>query len=58
LHLQPAFRYLGYQPGVLPVAEKASREVLSLPVFPELKDAQQDLIVQSIAAFLATRGIA
>jgi len=55
LHLQPAFHYLGYQPGVLPVAEKASREVLSLPVFPELKDAQQDLVVQSIAAFLAMR---
>jgi dTDP-4-amino-4,6-dideoxygalactose transaminase len=58
LHLQPAFRYLGYQPGVLPVAERASREVLSLPVFPELKDAQQDLVVQSIEAFLATRGAA
>ena len=58
LHLQPAFRYLGYQPGVLPVAEKASREALSLPVFPELKDAQQDLVVQSIAAFVATRGTA
>jgi dTDP-4-amino-4,6-dideoxygalactose transaminase len=56
LHLQPAFRYLGYQPGVLPVAEKASREVLSLPVFPEIKNAQQDLVVQSIAAFLAVRG--
>jgi len=55
LHLQPAFQYLGYQAGVLPVAEKASREVLSLPVFPELKDAQQDLVVQSIAAFRAAR---
>jgi len=56
LHLQPAFHYLGYQEGALPVAEKASREVLSLPVFPELKDSQQDLVVQSIAAFRATRG--
>jgi dTDP-4-amino-4,6-dideoxygalactose transaminase len=58
LHLQPAFRYLGYQPGVLPVAEKTSREVLSLPVFPELKDAQQDLVVQSIAAFRTAQGAA
>jgi dTDP-4-amino-4,6-dideoxygalactose transaminase len=58
LHLQPAFQYLGYQAGALPVAEKASREVLSLPVFPELTDAQQDLVVQSIAAFRAARGIA
>jgi len=58
LHLQPAFQYLGYKPGALPVAEKASREVLSLPVFPELKDSQQDLVVRSIAAFSATKGAA
>jgi len=57
LHLQPAFQYLGYKPGALPVAEEASREVLSLPVFPELKDSQQDLVVQSIAAFLAAQGL-
>jgi len=54
----PAFQYLGYKAGALPVAEKASREVLSLPVFPELKDAQQDLVVQSIAAFWAAQGAA
>ena len=58
LHLQPAFRCLDYQPAVLPVAEKASREVLSLPVYPQLNDAQQDLVVQSIAVFRATRGAA
>jgi dTDP-4-amino-4,6-dideoxygalactose transaminase len=58
LHLQPAFHYLGYQVGSLPVAEKASREVLSLPVFPELKDSQQDLVVQSVAVFPAARGSA
>jgi dTDP-4-amino-4,6-dideoxygalactose transaminase len=55
LHLQPAFQYLGYKTDALPVAEKTSREVLSLPVFPELKDAQQDLVVQSIAAFRAAQ---
>ncbi|MGA2301953.1 MAG: DegT/DnrJ/EryC1/StrS family aminotransferase [Candidatus Acidiferrum sp.] len=58
LHLQPAFQYLGYKTDALPVAEKTSREVLSLPVFPELKDAQQDLAVQSIAAFRAAQGAA
>ena len=58
LHVQPAFQFLGYKPGALPVAEKASREVLSLPVFPELKDAQQDLVVQSIEAFRAAHGAA
>lgn len=58
LHLQPAFQYLGYQAGFLPVAEKASREVLSLPVFPELKDSQQDLVVESITAFREAQGTA
>ena len=53
LHLQPAFRYLGYRPGALPTAERTSGEVISLPVYPELKDAQQDFIVQAIAGFRA-----
>lgn len=51
LHLQPAFGYLGYREGQLPVSETASKEVLSLPVYPELTDAQQDCVVRSIAAF-------
>lgn len=51
IHLQAAFVHLGYREGQLPEAEKASREVLSLPVFPELTDAQQDLVVNAIAAF-------
>ena len=38
LHLQNAFKHLGYKPGDLPHSEKASHEVLSLPVFPELSD--------------------
>jgi dTDP-4-amino-4,6-dideoxygalactose transaminase len=51
LHMQPAFRYLGYGPGQLPIAERASQEVLSLPVYPELSDAQQDQVVEAVAAF-------
>jgi dTDP-4-amino-4,6-dideoxygalactose transaminase len=51
LHLQKAFSYLGYRPGGMPFAEKASQEVLSLPVFPELADAQQDAVVQAIENF-------
>ena len=51
LHLQPAFAYLGYRMGALPEAEAASREVLSLPVYPELTDSQQDAVVEGISAF-------
>jgi len=55
IHLQLAFAYLGYREGQLPESEKASREVLSLPVFAELTDAQQDLIVNGISAFYKKR---
>lgn len=48
LHLQPAYKALGYQPGQLPVAEQASQEVLSLPMFPELSQEQQDQVVYSL----------
>jgi dTDP-4-amino-4,6-dideoxygalactose transaminase len=51
LHLQKAFAYLGYQPGQLPVSERASHEALSLPVYPELSDAQQDQVVEAIDNF-------
>jgi dTDP-4-amino-4,6-dideoxygalactose transaminase len=51
LHLQPAFAYLGYQEGNFPVSEKASEEVLSLPVYPELSDEQQDRILHHLAEF-------
>lgn len=56
LHLQPAFAYLSYKEGDLPIAEQASREVLSLPVFPELSDGQQDRIVKAIATHCARFG--
>jgi dTDP-4-amino-4,6-dideoxygalactose transaminase len=53
LHLQPAFAYLGYAAGDLPVAERASREALSLPVCPELKEDRQDRVIHAMAAFFA-----
>lgn len=40
LHLQPVYKELGYKCGDFPVAEKASREVLSLPMYPELNDSE------------------
>jgi dTDP-4-amino-4,6-dideoxygalactose transaminase len=46
LHLQKVYANLGHRAGDFPVAEKASREVLSLPMFPELTEAQ----IQRVAA--------
>ena len=53
LHLQPAFAYLGYRQGDFPETERACREVLSLPVFPELTEEQQSKVVDTIAEFYA-----
>jgi len=51
LHLQPAFSYLGLKAGDLPVSEQAAREVLALPMFPELTEAEIRWVVESIADF-------
>jgi len=51
LHLQKCFSYLGYKEGDFPVAEKAARDVLALPIYPELSADQQDYIASSISDF-------
>ncbi len=51
LHLQPCFDYLGFSKGQFPVAERAVEEVVSLPISPEMSEAQQEHVVQSILAF-------
>ena len=53
LHLQGCFADLGYSEGDLPESERASREVLSLPIFPELKNEEIDRLLESIRAFFA-----
>jgi dTDP-4-amino-4,6-dideoxygalactose transaminase len=53
LHEQPAFAYLGYRKGDFPHSEAASAEVLSLPIYPELTEQQQEYVVAQIARFIA-----
>jgi dTDP-4-amino-4,6-dideoxygalactose transaminase len=48
VHLQPAYRNLGYQAGDFPVAEHVAGEVLSLPIYPELTAAQVDYVVSCL----------
>jgi dTDP-4-amino-4,6-dideoxygalactose transaminase len=50
LHLQPAYRDLGYAEGDFPVAERVAGEILSLPIFPELTDSQVEMIAGVIRA--------
>jgi dTDP-4-amino-4,6-dideoxygalactose transaminase len=51
LHLQPCFAYLGYQEGQCPESERAAKEVISLPVFPEMTSAQRDEVVVAVRSF-------
>ena len=51
LHLQGCFKDLGYKEGDFPVSEEASRQVLSLPIYPELKQEEMDYVVKQIRDF-------
>lgn len=51
LHLQECFEYLGYKAGDFPESERASRETLALPIYPELETAQQEYVVGKISEF-------
>jgi dTDP-4-amino-4,6-dideoxygalactose transaminase len=48
LHLQPAYAELGYRAGDLPVTEQVAAECLSLPLYPEMSEAQQDHVVAAL----------
>jgi dTDP-4-amino-4,6-dideoxygalactose transaminase len=51
LHLQPCFEYLGYKRGAFPESEKATQEVISIPVYPELKQPQLDEVIEAVRGF-------
>ena len=53
LHLQDALKSLGYNQGSFPESERAAREVLALPIFPELREDEQQTVVAAIAEFLS-----
>jgi len=50
-HLQKAYQYLGYKEGDFKISEKGSKEILSLPIFPQMKDSEVDYVIKCIKAF-------
>jgi dTDP-4-amino-4,6-dideoxygalactose transaminase len=53
VHLMPAFANLGYRAGAFPVAERASREVMSLPLYPEMTRDQVDTVSNAVREAVA-----
>ncbi|MBX7174334.1 MAG: DegT/DnrJ/EryC1/StrS family aminotransferase [Pyrinomonadaceae bacterium] len=53
LHLQECFEYLGYNENDFPESEKASRETLAIPIYPEMTNQQQDYVVEKISEFFS-----
>lgn len=51
LHLQPSLSFLGYGPGAFPEAERAAKEVLALPIYPELTPEAQEYVVEKVVEF-------
>jgi dTDP-4-amino-4,6-dideoxygalactose transaminase len=53
LHLQAALKDLGYRKGAFPESERAAEEVLALPIYPELREDEQDTVVEAIRQFFS-----
>ncbi len=54
LHLQPAYAHLGYGEGAFPVSERAQKEILSVPLYPELTRAELEEVCSAVRAFFMT----
>lgn len=57
IHLQRAYAYLGYQGGDLPVTESAAREILSLPMYPELADNEIAYVADAVREFFGEKAL-
>jgi len=55
LHLQKAYRTLGYREGDFPASEKVAAQILSLPMYPQIKAEQQQQVAQRISSFVSER---
>jgi dTDP-4-amino-4,6-dideoxygalactose transaminase len=55
LHLQKAYQHLGYREGDFPICETVAREIVSLPMFPQLRPEQQQRVVQAVAEFVENK---
>lgn len=52
VHLQPFYRSMGFAPGYFPEAERYYSEAISLPIFPSMTDAQQNLVIEALGSVL------
>jgi dTDP-4-amino-4,6-dideoxygalactose transaminase len=58
LHQQKAYKHLGYKNGDFPVTERVAGEIVSLPMFPQLSQSQQDEVVSAVKEFLGAKVVA
>ena len=55
LHLQNAYQHLGYKKGDFPITECVAAEIVSLPMYPQLTDNQQDAVARKVKQFLSMK---